>query len=159
MERISAVIINELDNRYMKNILIFSFIVILVGFGCNKTSVKDAALLKTKWTLSYLQDTKTNSITHYPSDAAREISIVFTDSLNIISFWGICNGGAGTYTYSPIPGAIKISSIASTQIACKYVEWEGYTTQNLTNAFSYKINGNNLVIYSNGAYNLYFTKN
>ena len=142
----------------MNKILIFSFIMFLVGFGCKKESLKDADLLKTKWTLSYIQDTKTNAITHYPSDASRKISIVFDDSLNVVSFSGICNGGAGTYTYSSLTGAIKISGIPTTKIYCNYVKWEGYTTQNLTNAFSYKINENNLVIYSNGAYNLYFTK-
>ena len=141
----------------MKKIEIFSFILILVGTGCKKTA--DADLLKVKWVLSYIQDTKTNAITNYPSDAARKISIVFTDSLNVISLSGVCNGGWGTYSYSLSTGAIKISGILTTAIACKYVEWEEYTTQNLDSASSYKINGNNLVINSNGAYNLYFTEN
>jgi heat shock protein HslJ len=141
----------------MKKIAIFSFILILVGTGCKKTA--DADLLKVKWVLSYIQDTKTNAITNYPSDAARKISIVFTDSLNVISLSGVCNGGWGTYSYSLSTGAIKISGILTTAIACKYVEWEEYTTQNLDSASSYKINGNNLVINSNGAYNLYFTEN
>jgi heat shock protein HslJ len=113
----------------------------------------------TPWILSYIQDTKTNAITKYPNDAFSKISIEFTDSLNYIFFDGICNGGIGTYTYSSSTGAIKISGILTTAIACKYVEWEEYTTQNLDSAFNYKINGNNLAIYSNGVYNLYFTKN
>jgi heat shock protein HslJ len=158
MELISAVIINELDNRYMKIITIFSFIV-LVGFGCKKAAVNNADLLKVKWVLSYIQDTKTNAITNYPGDAARKISIEFTDSLNIISFSGVCNGGWGTYAYSSANSAIKITNLMTTAIACKDVEWEEYTTQNLTNALSYKISGSNLVIYSNGSYNLYFTQN
>jgi heat shock protein HslJ len=142
----------------MNKILIFSFIMFLVGFGCKKENLKDADLLKTKWSLSYIRDAKTNAITNYPSDAARKISIVFTDSLDVISFSGICNGGAGTYSYASSTGMIKIS-VGTTLIYCKYVEWEEYATQNLNAAFSYKINGNNLVIYSNGVYNLYFTKN
>ena len=141
----------------MKKIAIFSFILILVGTGCKKTA--DADLLKVKWVLSYIQDTKTNAITNYPSDAARKISIVFTDSLNVISFSGICNGGAGTYSYSSSTGAIKITNLGTTLIACKDVEWESYTTQSLNNAFRYKINGSSLEIYSNGAYNLFFTQN
>jgi heat shock protein HslJ len=141
----------------MKKIAIFSFILILVGTGCKKTA--DADLLKVKWVLSYIQDTKTNAITNYPSDAARKISIVFTDSLNVISLSGVCNGGWGTYSYSLSTGAIKISGILTTAIACKYVEWEEYTTQNLDSASSYKINGSSLEIYSNSTYNLYFTEN
>jgi heat shock protein HslJ len=132
---------------------------VLVGFGCEKESLKDSGLLKTKWTLSSIQDTKTNAVTNYPSDASRKISIVFTDSLNVLSFYGICNGGAGTYSYSSSNGSIKITGLNTTSIYCKYVEWEEYTTQNLNNAFSYKINGNNLIICSNSTYNLYFTKN
>jgi heat shock protein HslJ len=143
----------------MKKILIFSSILILVGFGCKKANEKDADLLNSTWILSYIQDTKTDAITNYPKDAPRRISIVFTDSLNILSFSGICNGGSGTYSYTASTGAIKITNLGTTLIACKDVEWEIYTTQNLNAAFSYKINGNNLVIYSNGTYNLYFTQN
>lgn len=142
----------------MKKIAIFIFI-ILVGFGCKKAAVNNADLLKVKWVLSYIQDTKTNAITNYPGDAPKRISIVFTDSLNVISFSGICNGGAGTYSYFSSTGAIKITNLGTTLIACKDVEWESYATQSLNNAFSYKIRGNSLVIYSNGSYNLYFTQN
>ena len=140
----------------MKRIAIFSFILILVGTGCKKAA--DADLLKVKWVLSYIQDTKTNTIKNYPSDAARKISMDFTDSLNVISFSGVCNGGWGTYSYSSSTGAIKITNLATTQIGCQYGEWEGYTIQNLYAAFKYKINGSSLEIYSNGAYNLYFNK-
>lgn len=143
----------------MKKIAIFSFILILLGFGCKKENLKDADLLKTKWILSYIQDTKTNAITNYPSDAARKISIVFTDSLNILSFSGICNGGAGTYSLSSNSGEIKFTNLGTTLIYCKYAEWETYTVQNLFYASRYKIDGNDLAIYSNGAYNLYFTQN
>ena len=141
----------------MKKIEIFSFILILVGTGCKKTA--DADLLKVKWVLSYIQDTKTNAIKNYPSDAARKISIDFTDSLNILSFSGICNGGAGTYSYSSNSGEIKFTNLGTTLIDCKYAEWEGYTILNLYAAFRYKINGSSLEIYSNGTYNLYFTEN
>ena len=143
----------------MQKIVIFSFILILAGFGCKKENLKDAELLNTKWTLTYIQNTKTNTVTLYPSEATNKISILFTDSSNIIRFSGVCNGGTGSYTYSSITGEIKISNLVSTEIYCKYYEWETYTGQNLYDATSYKIDGNNLAIYSNGAYNLYFTKN
>ena len=94
---------------------------ILVGIGCKKATVQDAELLKTTWILSYIQDSKTDGITNYPSDERNKISIVFTDSLNIISFHGICNGGWGTYSYYPSytsstssSGAIKITNLVTT---------------------------------------------
>jgi META domain len=130
---------------------------ILVGTGCKKTT--DADLLKVKWVLSFIQDTKTNAIKNYPSDAARKISINFIDSLNVISFTGVCNGGWGTYSYSFSTGSIKVTNLATTQIGCQYGEWEGYTIQNSYTAFRYKIYSSSLEIYSNGEYNLYFTQN
>jgi heat shock protein HslJ len=142
----------------MKKLAIFLLTIILSLYGCKKENSKNADLLNTKWILSYIQDTKTNAITNYPSDAPNRISIVFTDSLNIISFSGVCNGGAGTYSYSSSTDDIKIK-VGTTFIYCKDVEWESYTTQSLNNASSYKLSGNKLVIYSNGAYNLYFTQN
>ena len=167
---ISAVIINGSNNRRLKKILIFIFLMVLVSIGCNKTTVQDADLLKTKWTLSSIQDTKTGALTNYPSSEKTKISIVFTDSLNILSFYGICNDGWGIYSYIPSytsstssSGAIKITDLVTTInycINCEYCsEWEGYTTQNLDSTFSYKINGNNLVIYSTGTYNLNFSQN
>lgn len=131
----------------------------IVFFSCEKERHIDGDLLKTKWILSYIQDTKTHAVTYYPSDAINKISIVFSDSSNDIGFSGVCNGGAGKYTYSSISGEIKVTDLISTLIGCKYVEWETYTIQNLYYASSYEINGNDLVIYSKDAYNLYFTKN
>lgn len=134
-------------------------VIIIPCFGCKKDNLNDTDLLKTTWILSNIQDTKTQAITNYPSDATKKISIVFNDTSDIILFSGICNGGAGTFTYSSITGEIKVTDLITTFIGCKYVEWETYTVQNLNYAASYKIDGNDLIIYSNGAYNLYFTKN
>jgi heat shock protein HslJ len=138
---------------------IFILVIIIFCFGCKKENLNDTDLLKTKWILSYIQDTKTQAITNYPSDAAKTISIEFNNTSDIISFWGICNGGSGTYTYSSVTGEIKVTDLITTLIGCKYVEWETYTVQSLYYASSYKINGNELVIYTKGVYNLYFTEN
>lgn len=138
---------------------IFILVIIITCFGCKKDSLNDTDLLKTTWLLSYIQDTKTQAITNYPGDATKKISIVFSDSSNDIGFSGVCNGGAGTYTYSSITGEIKVTDLITTLIGCKYVEWETYTVQSLYYASSYKINGNNLTIYTSGTYNLYFTRN
>ena len=130
----------------------------MVGLGCEKAGVKDADLLNTKWILSYIQDTKTNVMTSYPGDATNKVSIIFSSSSNDIGFSGICNGGAGNYTYSSVTGAIKITNLGTTKIDCKYAEWETYTVQNLDYSFRYKIIGDKLIIYSEGDYNLYFNR-
>jgi len=138
---------------------IFILVIIIFCFGCKKENLNDTDLLKTTWILSYIQDTKTQAITNYPSDAAKTISIEFTNSSNIVFFRGVCNVGSGTYTYSSITDKIKVTDLITTEIYCKYYEWETYTVQSLYYASSYKIDGNDLVIYSNGEYDLYFTKN
>jgi len=138
---------------------IFILVIIIACFGCKKGSLNDTDLLKTTWILSYIQDTKTQAITNYPSDATKKISIVFNDPSDIISFSGICNNGEGTYTYSSITGEIKVTDLGTTLIWCKYVEWETYTVQSLHYALSYTISGNNLAIYTSGTYNLNFTRN
>ncbi len=138
---------------------IFILVIIISCLGCKKDSLNNTDLLKTTWTLSYIQDTKTQAFTYYPGDAAKTISIEFTNSSNIIIFSGVCNVGSGTYTCSPITDEIKVTDLITTEIYCKYYEWETYTVQNLYYASSYKIIGNDLVIYSSGSYNSYFTKN
>lgn len=139
--------------------IIFILIIIISCFGCKKNSLYDTDLLKTTWILSYIQDTKTQAITNYPSDAVKTISIEFTNSSNIIFFRGVCNVGSGKYTFSSITDEIKVTDLITTEIYCKYYEWETFTVQSLDSASSYKIDGNDLVIYSNGEYNLYLTKN
>jgi heat shock protein HslJ len=133
--------------------------IVFMDFGCKKENLKDADLLKSKWVLFQIQDTKTNAMTHYPNEAAKKISIVFSDSSNSIVFSGVCNGGTGKYSCTSGNGEIKITDLFTTLIGCNYSEWETYTVQNLYYAFSYEINGTTLAIYSKGTYNLYFTKN
>lgn len=142
----------------MKTNLIFYFVLVLFGTGCHKENSKNeqASLLNTKWILSYIQDTRTNAIIHYPTDAKKEISIIFSDSANDVFFKGVCNTGQGKFSILSVNDSIKITLLGTTKIACKYVEWEAYTTTNLYYAFKYKINDCNLEVYSKGSYNLYF---
>lgn len=143
----------------MKKILILFLIIILSSLSCKEdTSTDQPALVKTKWILSFIRSNESNATTYYPTDASKEIMIVFTDSVNVMTFSGICNIGGGTYTYSSKTGTLEVKDIVTTKIACKYVEWEGYTIQSLDSSYSYKINGDNLMINSHGAYNLYFNK-
>ena len=142
----------------MRYILITSLAIILIVLSCKKddTTIAQLPLENTKWTLSYIQDTKTNTTINYPSDAKNNIFILFSDTINNIYFDGVCNGGIGQYNYSIDDGSINITSISNTRIFCKYSEWEDYVTTNLHDAFLYKINGNNLEIKSKGTYNLFF---
>ncbi len=142
----------------MKKILFAVLIAALIAPCCKKDNppVADAAFGNNEWVLSYIQDVNSNLITYFPGDAAKKITIVFTDSLNIMTFSGICNSGSGTYTYSPANTTLVVTDIVTTKIACKYVVWEAYVVQNLYKTVSYQISGSNLTIYTNGDYNLHF---
>jgi heat shock protein HslJ len=143
----------------MKKIQILSLIIILSSLSCKEdTSTDQTALAKTKWILSFIRNNKSDATTYFPTNASRGIIIAFTDSVNVMSFSGICNMGAGTYSYSSKTGTLEVRDIITTKIACPFVEWEGYTIQSLDSSYSYKINGDNLLINSHGAYNLYFNK-
>jgi heat shock protein HslJ len=142
----------------MKKLSLFICIIITFCAGCKKENEPENNLLKTKWTLFSIQNPVTDSITAFPIESERKITIVFTDSLNVLLFKGVCNSGAGTYSLTTIPHEIFISEIITTKIGCKYVEWEGKVTQILQNAFNYTVYGNNLVIVSNGG-SMFFTKN
>ena len=143
---------------YVVKKIIFLFVIIVSCNGCKKQNLKDDDLLNSKWILSSVQDTKTDAITHFPGDATKSIAIVFSNSSDLLSFTGLCNNGSGSYSYSSTTGEIKITNLATTLIWCKYVEWETYTVQNLNYATSFRITGNYLVIYSDGEYDLYFTR-
>lgn len=141
--------------------MIISICLILLGFGCKKESYQNeqTSLSGTKWILSYIQDTRTNGIIYYPNDESKKISIAFTDSLNVLLFSGVCNGGQGIYSYSSVTDSFKVYYLGTTLIYCKYVEWEEYVTYNLQNAFRFAVNDNQLAIFSKGTYNLYFSRN
>ena len=68
----------------MKNLLILWVSLVLVSSSCEKSSIKDSALLKTQWVLSSIQNTKTNAINDFPSNNVRSEYIIFTDSANIL---------------------------------------------------------------------------
>jgi heat shock protein HslJ len=116
----------------------------------NYNSISDN-LLK-KWVLQSIQDTKTNQISQFPKQISSKVSVTFTDSLSL-SFSGICNGGKASYTLKS--DSIRIYNMTSTQIFCGN-PWEEYFANNLDSAFKYKIDANQLIIYSKGKYNLIF---
>jgi heat shock protein HslJ len=142
----------------MKKLSLFMVVIITFCTGCKKENEPENGLFKTKWTLFSIQNTVTDSITAFPAESERKITLVFTDSLNILLFNGVCNNGSGTYSLTTIPHEITISDIITTEIGCKYGEWEGKVTQILHNAFNYSVYWPNLVIVSNDRA-MFFTTN
>jgi len=139
----------------MQKILIFFFVVVTIGFGCEKASFKDAALLNTKWELSSIQDTKTNLTTNVPNTIQQEF-IFFSDTSNILMVAGACNGCRGSYLMLS-NDSIKITNLTCTCRDCTNDLWEKYFFENLNSVFKFKITGNHMKIYSTETYNLNFT--
>jgi heat shock protein HslJ len=140
----------------MEKIYIIIFISLFCGSSCRKSIMNDSELIGTTWTLSAVYDTKTGNELTFPADASRKITVVFTDSLNMVAFTGICNAGTGTYSVLPDQQTLNVLNLGSTKIYCKYAEWETYTIQNLNSAFRYTIKGTTLTVYSTGDFNLTF---
>jgi heat shock protein HslJ len=140
-----------------KKAFILCLIIVFSGSGCEKEKKgsPQPALTNTNWILSFVQNTTTNEIMNFPASEPKKIVISFSDS-NVISFSGVCNVGEGTYTCDPENAELKVNNLVTTKIGCVNAEWEGYTVQSLGKANQYKIEGNNLTVYSSGNYDLYF---
>ena len=128
----------------------------LIFLGCRKHDPKtDPPLLNTHWALSSIQNTRTKANLQFPLDSAHTSEyITFTDS--ILTVKGICNSGRSSYLLFSYNDSIRINGVGSTFIYCYFINCDYYLWHNLDSAFSYKINGNQLVIYSKGTFNLNF---
>ena len=115
------------------------------------------SLLLGVWTLTAIQNVKTNQIINYPDSIPKKESITFTDSATVLRFGGICNEGWGSYSINE--NKINISPIVTTLMLCKNIIWEDYLQNNLENAFMYSIYANQLIIRTTGTFHLLFAKN
>ena len=138
----------------MKNAFLKSALLLLIA--CEREQVQLKPFANTKWTLTAIQNTSTNSIIYYPETLTKE-SIVFVDSISTLHGTGVCNGCGGTYTMDSV--TVKIKILGCTQISCKGDEWEDYLFGNLDSTYKYKIDFNQLTFYSKGTYNLIFYAN
>ena len=138
----------------MKTNILCIFLIFFLG--CQKkdsNSNSDPPLLNTQWNLVSIQNTKTSEITNVPGNISE--SIEFSDSLNIFYVGGMCNGCDGKYT---LVGNDSISNLGfvCTLVACAYDNWDTLLLTNLNQVFKYKLNNNQLTVYSNNTYNLNF---
>jgi heat shock protein HslJ len=129
--------------------------IILVLIGCEKKDKNpdtgQVPLLKTQWTLSSIQNTKTNFLTTFPGNISNE-SIIFSDSANVLRVQGVCNICSGVYSLSD--ASVTANGLVCTKIYCS--PWENYLFLNLDSMYKYKIENTLLTIYSKGSYNLNF---
>lgn len=133
-------------------------VIILSVSGCKKSDESHGSgIMDVTWRLEYLVNTQNSSRLDFPADEPNKITIVFTDSLNTMLFSGICNSGSGVYTLSVKNDELTIKDIKTTLIHCRNIIWESYAVSNLENAESFSVNGDNLVIYTSGDYDLYFS--
>ena len=138
----------------MRHLLLLASILV-VTLGCTKDEKDENQgnnLTGKFWTLKYIQNASSGSITFYPN-IKEKVAIEFSDK-NQLNFDGVCNGGAGDYAIEN--EKLTISNIFVTQIYCNNIEWEEIVANGLQMAYQYKLNNRNLVIYSNTGYNLVF---
>ena len=142
----------------MKTTNLFLILVfLLANTECQKSDLnQDNSLLMGVWTLTAIQNVKTNQILNYPDSIPKKESITFTDSASVLIFGGVCNKGWCTYSINGCK--ISISLIMTTKFLCKDIIWEEYLQNNLESAFMYTIYADQLIIRSCGTFNLIFKK-
>jgi heat shock protein HslJ len=144
----------------MKKILFAGLVLGLMVIGCKKDRPKEAPLFSdTVWTLTSIQNVSTKLMFNFPSDAARKITVVFSDGQ--VGITGICNTGTGNFTsvqFDSTLGTITVTDLSSTKVNCDYSEWEGYVLQSLGKAYKFEISGSSLDISSTGDFNLHFVE-
>jgi heat shock protein HslJ len=143
----------------MKTVISILCIFCLIFLDCRKqdpkTDLPDLTLLNTHWTLSSVQNVRTKANLQFPFASSHTSEyLTFTDS--ILTVKGMCNSGRSSFQLFSYNDSIRINGVGRTFIYCDFINWEDYLWHNLDSAFSYKINGNQLVIYSKGTYNLNF---
>jgi hypothetical protein len=141
--------------RSFSLIVSLSIILVITTLSCHKDSytLNKADLFK-KWTLVYVQKTRTPQLIIYPDTTELKETITFTDTALLI------NGSCGNYGQAYY--SIKNDSIAFTKfriwglLFCDLYDWETYVLNNLDSAYFCTVNSNMLRIYSRGSYDLTF---
>ena len=141
----------------MKSSIILSSTLLLLVFACKKENfdvTKNKTINNTNWNLIGIMNQETNEEIVPPYDI--NITITFLDST--IASSAVCNTGQGIYTTSK--DSIKINcgfTKMYCQLISKYpINWESVYVQNLNLSTRYKINEDELLLYSSGEYNLKF---
>jgi hypothetical protein len=113
---------------------------------------KTDLIRNSSWELSYIRSTETDWIMSYT--LSNKIILTFNDSWPLVKLKSICNSGIGRYVYLTSNDSVEFK-IAFTLINCPDI-WDDYVTKSFAYAYKCVITGGELIIYSNGAYNLYF---
>jgi hypothetical protein len=141
--------------KSLNMILFFIGMLVITTISCNKNNKTNykADLLK-KWMLSSVQNTKTHQITNFPDTTLSIETITFTDTLTLIN--GAC-GNYGKAYYKVNNESIMFLDLSIFHLnLCSLYKWEEIVLNSLDSAFQYNVNSNQLIIYSNGIYNLIF---
>lgn len=150
--------------QFMKRTLAILFLSsIFIFSACKKDDLEDihAKLTDNQWELSYVYSNDSNEKIKFPKEIDTKVWIQFSPDSDSLIFKGTCNNGGGNYNYpSSIESyhLIEISSIWSTMMNCNNIEWEYYITENLPQAYEFRLKSKKLEIYTQGDYNLFFKK-
>jgi heat shock protein HslJ len=136
----------------MKTIIAFSITVIMLCLaGCS--SVKDTPGSKSPEGTWILKSMKGNPVA---LSSMKDVTLVFAAAESKISGFGGCNSYFGNYTTDN--GALNISGLGSTKMACDDMGSESDYFSLLQKADKYTITQNVLSLYSSGSVILVFEK-
>lgn len=139
--------------RRIKLLLLVSLVIYIAALRCKRNDPPNSDLFQ-KWTLTSVQNTKSNKSVNYPDTTTLIETIAFTDTALLID--GSC-GNYGQAHYSIKNDTINFTKISIFHLLyCDLYQWEDYVIDNLDSAYRYTINGAQLKIYSKGSQNLIF---
>jgi len=144
--------------KSLNSFLIVCSMLVITAFSCKKNDEANKQvnpLLIKSWTLTSIQNTKTNLMINYPDSLSYQQFLNIRDSISLL-FEG-CGGNQGNANYSVNNNTIKLSDIKILHMDfCMNDQWNDYFFNNLESAYQYNVTENKLIIYSKGDYNLYF---
>jgi len=135
-----------------------AFILLLMVLGsCEKEPeglLIDVSLINS-WVLISLTNTADNQINVLPQELDY-LTLKFVDSISLNAI-SVCNPGSGTYS---IKNDSIMISIGFTNMECQnnidFPDWDTRFISNLNQTGKFSISGDNLILYSDGDYNLNF---
>lgn len=141
----------------MKSLIMLCTTLLLINVACKKDNIDiitNLSIDNTKWNLIDI----INSTTYEEIIPPEDINIVITFFDSTIVSLAVCNTGQGIYTTRK--DSINISC-GFTKMWCKLgskypIIWESVYIQNLNSSMKFKINDDELLLYSSGEYNLKF---
>jgi len=117
-------------------------VLVIIGCSSSESSVDNAPLTGTEWTLFEMNDIK------YESAAGKNVTMKFDSKEKQINGKAPCNTYGGPYTKSS--NKLSFGGLYSTEMACDELGKEQEYFSMLAKVFAYQVSGDKLYLFDSG---------